>query len=124
MTFFCNRTIPKSLSWAQFISWFYYGFDLLVRNQWTNVDLLDCAPSPGIPGNVTVRPTFGGDNGTHPLIPSPENLACFHNGEDVIQFLDMGNKSEVGDFIGLFSLFFVLRFIAYLALYLRATFSR
>lgn len=124
ITTFVNRTIPKTLSWAQFISWFYYGFDLLIRNQWTNVDYLDCAPLSELPGNVTKLPTslFGGGNGTQP--PSQDNQACFHSGNDVIQFLDMGNKSEVGDFLGVFGLFFFLRTTAYLAMYMRATFSR
>ncbi|KAH9395283.1 ATPase [Tyrophagus putrescentiae] len=118
-----NKTIPKSLSWAQFLSWFYFGFDLLVNNQWTNVDMLDCV-LPSMP-NVTfstLPPSVS--NVTLPPNPSPASLSCFHNGEDVMQFLDMGHKGEVGDFFGLFFLFLVLRVVAYLALYLRAIFSR
>lgn len=126
MIIFYNRTMPKGLSWAQVTSSFYFGFDLLMKNQWTNVDFLDCFPPSELPGNVTLHPAFNVKNETHPPVPplSPASLGCFRNGKDIMEFFDMGNKGDLGDFIGLCALFFILQVLAYLAIHVRAIFSR
>lgn len=37
---FClfNRSTPDYLIWLKYISWFYYGNEMLVVNQWEDVD--------------------------------------------------------------------------------------
>mgnify|MGYP005806542109 CR=1 FL=1 len=50
--------------------------------------------------------------------------SCLATGPQVIDFLDMGRKTEVTDFIGLVALFFLMRALAFVALYARAKFSR
>ena len=32
----CFSTIPDWLSWLQYLSWFNYGYEALVVNQWEN----------------------------------------------------------------------------------------
>lgn len=33
-----NRSTPDYLIWLKYISWFYYGNEMLVVNQWEDVD--------------------------------------------------------------------------------------
>jgi len=57
-----KRTVPIYFIWAQYISWFSYSNEILIINQWSNVQ-----------------------NITH----NPNSTSDFRTGSDVIHFLKM-----------------------------------
>lgn len=104
--FFLNtKSIAKGLVWLQYLSWFQYGFDLLVVNQWRGAVKLDCIK----------------DNGSDdPLARS----FCFKNGAQVMHFVNFGHRDDWVDFVGILMLILSMRGLGFLALYLRARHSR
>lgn len=105
--FFLNtKSIAKGLVWLQYLSWFQYGFDLLVVNQWHGATHLDCIKNNG-----------GNDD---PLAKS----FCFRNGAQVLKFVNFGNRDDWIDFVGILMLILFMRGFGFLALYLRARHSR
>lgn len=126
--------MPDFLAWAQNLSWFYYGFDLLMRNQWTKIKHLNCSSvhgPQGLPGSTSslavTTPLSLSDGSGEVTTGKPQNYPsgiCPPNGNAVIEFLDMGNHNEVSSWAALVAIFFVLRFAGYLALAIRAKFSR
>ncbi|CAF3330834.1 unnamed protein product [Rotaria socialis] len=73
--FLNNNSGQEWLNWIKYISWFYYGNEALIINQWADVDYLPCN------------------------MQSP-NLPCYHNGDEVLQLVYF-NKSHFGRDIGL-----------------------
>ena len=50
-----NSTIPASLQWMKYLSWFMYGNEALLINQWEGVDNIKyTCPSPSGQVNCTV----------------------------------------------------------------------
>ncbi|CAF0910847.1 unnamed protein product [Rotaria sordida] len=73
--FLNNQSGQKWLTWLKYISWFYYGNEVLLINQWADVNNLPCEGlAPGLP--------------------------CYHNGDEVLKLVDF-NKSHFGYDIGL-----------------------
>jgi hypothetical protein len=35
--------VPAYLAWIQFLSWFYYGFEVLAVNQWADITNISCS---------------------------------------------------------------------------------
>lgn len=87
-------SIPVYFIWIRYISWFNYGNEALILNQWRNVENITCPPDQ---------------------IPS----LCAYSGEDVID--DLGfNKDNMGLDVGLlFAIIIGFRFIGYLLLLLK-----
>jgi hypothetical protein len=95
-----NSSVPVYFIWLKYLSWFYYGNEALVINQWKNIDDIGC--SNGTDSNV--------GNAT----------SCIRNGKVVIQSLNFNEDNFVRDILLLLALTLVLRFMAYLALLLKS----
>jgi hypothetical protein len=94
-----NSSVPVYFIWLKYISWFYYGNEALVINQWKNVDHIGCSNVTNSNGNAT---------------------ACIPNGKVVIETLNFSEDNFVRDILLLLALTIVLRFMAYLALLLKS----
>ncbi|KAF7491271.1 Protein white [Sarcoptes scabiei] len=109
--FLNTKSIPSFLRWTQYLSWFYYGFDLLAVNQWDKISSMECDNDTNITRNGTIsRPNQDA--------ASKSSGVCFRNGQQVLSFLNLGNHSEWIDFFGLILLIVTMRFIAFLTLVL------
>nr|UOU03362.1 ATP-binding cassette subfamily G-like 11-2 [Brachionus rubens] len=91
--FLNNESIPKYFLWLKYLSWFSYANEILIINQWEGVKNITCDTDP----------TF-----------------CFHEGESVIDYLNM--KKENYNF-NIFMLFYMIvgwRVLGYFALLIRS----
>lgn len=104
---------------------FIIGFNLLINNQWKHVDYLDCDgknnTSHWLNNTATPQPIFTTGK---PKLADRFSSMCFKNGQQVIEFLDLGQKNQYADFAALIILLLLLRAFAFLALFLRAKYSR
>ncbi|KAJ8914462.1 hypothetical protein NQ315_011403 [Exocentrus adspersus] len=93
--FFLNiNSIPVYLEWLSYLSWFKYGNEALLVNQWRNVTGIYC------PVNSTV---------------------CPPNGHVVLETLSFSEENLPLDIISLFSLLVIFRLAAFLALLWRSS---
>ncbi|XP_068245737.1 protein white isoform X1 [Palaemon carinicauda] len=87
--FFLNSgSTPIYLTWFKYLSWFSYGNEALLLNQWQGVQSIAC--------NM--------------------NQTCFPNGQAVLSFLHYENGSIAGNVIMLVVLIIVYRTLAFFAL--------
>ncbi|CAF0768796.1 unnamed protein product [Didymodactylos carnosus] len=100
--FLNNDSTPKWLIWIKYLSWFYYGNEILLINQWRDVKYLPC----------------DNDNSAN------SNVPCYHNGQEVINYLNFDTKHYNRDIGLLVLLFVVLRVISFTALALKAKFFK
>lgn len=90
-------SIPVYFIWFRYISWFSYSNEIMVVNQWKNVQNITC----DVPKNAT---------GVH----------CFTDGKSVIDSLSFSEDNVWLDFVLLATLLVGFRVISYILLYLRA----
>ena len=83
------------LSWLEYISWFKYGFEALMINEWEGFQF----------ANSTIQACL---NSSSP--------ACFRTGEDVLTFYNLNPDNFWVDIGALFAIIVVLRIIAFVAL--------
>ncbi|KAK7076882.1 ABC-2 type transporter, partial [Halocaridina rubra] len=87
--FFLNSgSTPVYLTWFKYLSWFSYGNEALLVNQWQGVQSIACS----------------------------SNQTCFPNGEAVLSFLHYENGSITGNVIMLVILIVAYRTLAFFAL--------
>ncbi|PAA52991.1 hypothetical protein BOX15_Mlig012313g4 [Macrostomum lignano] len=94
--FFLNQaSIPVWLDWLRYLSWFSYGYETLVVNQWSRVANISC-PLDGSSGR------------------------CFRTGSDVIESLNFSAERTGFNLGMLCALILGLRLLAFACLWLRA----
>ncbi len=94
--FFLNASsVPSYFIWLSYFSWFRYGNEALMINQWQGEKNITCS------------------SGT----------ACFSTGEEILHMYGFQTSNFVWDILALFFLIFILRLAAYLFL-LRKSKSR
>ncbi|PVD37707.1 hypothetical protein C0Q70_00307 [Pomacea canaliculata] len=100
--FFLNdESIPVYFIWLKYLSWFKYANELVVVNQWKNVDSLST-------GNSTIM----------------ANKCLYRNGTDVLTYLSY-SKNDMSLNVGLlFALLVGYRLLAFVILLIRARLSR
>ncbi|CAF1304874.1 unnamed protein product [Didymodactylos carnosus] len=99
--FFINaKTIPKWLIWIKYISWFYYGNEMALVNQWTDVKYLQCNRKAN------------------------SNTTCFRDGNDVLKLYGFSKTHYNRDLGLLFVLFISFRLISLTILALKAKYQR
>ncbi|XP_054160831.1 protein white-like [Oppia nitens] len=90
-----NASIPKLLVWIKYISWFYYSFESLVINQWSDIRHIDCdLPIPQTNNQTTIIGNNNIDNNQtipSPSAPLPSRL-CFSIGKDVIDYYNFNEN--------------------------------
>ncbi|XP_028399589.1 ABC transporter ATP-binding protein/permease wht-1-like [Dendronephthya gigantea] len=89
--FVSNNTIPDSLKWLRYISWFNFGFENLMINQWQNVDRITGC------GKTTSK-------------------HCLQNGEQVLDFYQLDENNFKRNFWLLAALCITYRLLAYIFL--------
>nr|XP_022306294.1 protein white-like isoform X2 [Crassostrea virginica] len=91
--FFLNSgSTPDYLIWLKYMSWFFYGNEMLVVNQWDDVTQITCTSSP----------------------------SCLSNGDLVISSLNFNKDNFLMDLGLLFALVAAFRIIAFIILLVRA----
>merc|ERR1719403_27007 len=56
--FLQNSTIPVYLDWVKYVSWFRYGFEALLINQWKGIDdIQSCQQAPSMENEICVNIT-------------------------------------------------------------------
>ncbi|XP_008554320.1 protein white [Microplitis demolitor] len=89
--FFLNTaSVPSYFEWFSFLSWFRYGNEALLINQWSEVETIACTRS---------------------------NATCPKSGLMVLQTYNFDEKDFWVDITGLVVLIITFRFLAFLALY-------
>lgn len=88
-------SVPAYLEWLSYLSWFRYGNEGLLINQWADVQ----------PGEITC---------TRP------NATCPASGEVILTTFNFAAEDLVWDAVGLVSLLVSFRFVAFLGLVLKA----
>lgn len=96
-----NRTIPEWLSWLRYLSWFNYGFEALVVNQWDNYGPIPCKI---IPNNETYT-------------------SCVYNGSIAIEQRGLKEENLLIDIYALVAITVGFRLISFLFL-LRNSYKR
>jgi ATP-binding cassette, subfamily G (WHITE), eye pigment precursor transporter len=85
--------VPSYFIWLRYISWFNYANELLLINQWSNIDNIPCNNNQSV---------------------------CFYNGDNIITALDM-NKLNFWRNLGLMLVVIVsYRTLAYIALVIKS----
>ncbi|KAK2584256.1 hypothetical protein KPH14_006667 [Odynerus spinipes] len=88
--FFLNTgSVPSYFEWLSYLSWFRYGNEALLINQWADVDTIECTRS---------------------------NSTCPKSGRMVLQIFNFQEEDFWMDIACLFALIIVFRFLAFLAL--------
>ncbi|CAH3177689.1 unnamed protein product, partial [Porites evermanni] len=92
-----NNTIPDWLSWLQYLSWFKYGFETLVVNQWDGYENIACTPQENRTG-----------------------VPCINNGDEAITYLALDKDNVMIDIYALLALAVGFRIISFLFLLRKA----
>ncbi|KAL9966624.1 hypothetical protein ACROYT_G024727 [Oculina patagonica] len=107
-----NVTVPVYFVWLKYISWFMYGFEALIINQWKDFGPIDCdlgANTTGIQTSAILNSSFGGVGGF-----------CIPNGNEAIKFLGFDKDNLSFDIYCLLALLVGFRLISFLFLLRRA----
>lgn len=88
-----NGSVPVWLSWLKYLSWFLYGFQALLINQWSGVKGIQC--------------------------PSNTTLPCLTTGEQVLEQQAFEEDTFLRNIIMLVVLAVSIRILAYLALLMK-----
>ncbi|KAI8435268.1 hypothetical protein MSG28_003607 [Choristoneura fumiferana] len=92
--FFLNSgSVPPYLGWISYLSWFRYGNEALLVNQWAGVDSIAC---------------------------TRENFTCPASGQVVLETLSFSEADFTFDVVNMVLLFIGFRLLAYIALLMRA----
>ncbi|GAB1608806.1 protein white-like [Argonauta hians] len=90
--FLNQRSAPAYLAWMKYVTWFSFANELLLVNQWEDIESIKCT-----------------------------NLTCvYHTGADVLNFLSFSRENYLKDFSMLLAMFIGFRFLGYLCLLLRS----
>jgi len=88
-----NGSVPVWLSWLKYLSWFLYGFQALLINQWSDVKDIQC--------------------------PSNTTLPCLTTGEQVLEQQAFEEDTFLRNILMLVVLAVSIRILAYLALLMK-----
>ncbi len=95
------RSVPIYFVWLKYLSWFYYGNEALIINQWQDIQNISCSQNSQMPSNTT-------------------GVRCLQNGRMVLKMLNFDENNLVRNLFLLLSLIIVLRFFAFIALVIRS----
>lgn len=125
--FLNNKSIPSYLAWIKYLSWFYYGNEILVVNQWRKVTNITCdIPQSdddlnSLVGSLMLNISDIREGLTNAL---PPGLGCTLDGKGVIQRLHFDEDNVTFNFIALGVLLVSFRVLAFIAITIRARLFR
>nr|XP_022308826.1 protein white-like isoform X1 [Crassostrea virginica] len=96
--FLNNGSVPDYFLWIKYASWFLYSNELMITNQWKDVNYISCDEQ-----NSTV---------------------CIHSGRDIIESLNYNEDNYALNLTMLTSLIVTYRFLAFLILLLKTKLSK
>ncbi|XP_054160064.1 protein white-like [Oppia nitens] len=97
--FLNNDSIPDYFIWIKYISWFYYGNEALVINQWLDITSIPC------PGQQSANSTV---------------ITCIPDGRSVIKMLNFDVDNFGRDLWILVAIIVLLRLLAYIVLWIKS----
>ena len=107
--------IPFYFRWAKDISWYRYGFELLMYNQWRHVTDLQCQSNSAASSSIA---SGSAANGT--VAELKESSMCFKDGNQVLEFYAV-DKNAVFQYFGVLTAYNIaLRLFGYIALWFRS----
>ena len=92
--FINQETMPVWLIWIKYLSWFFYGMEVLMVNQWEEANKLECPP----------------DTSTR----------CFLTGSEILDFYGFTPNHNFRNMLALTALSIGFRFVGFIFLSLRA----
>ncbi|XP_053213007.1 protein white-like isoform X1 [Panonychus citri] len=123
--FLNNKSIPHYLAWIKYLSWFYYGNEILVVNQWRKVTNISCdIPDSDHLGSLVgaLVPNMTEIEGLRDALPP--GLGCILDGKGVIERLHFDENNVTFNFIALGVLLVAFRVLAFIAITIRAQLFR
>ncbi|KAH9524964.1 hypothetical protein Btru_028356, partial [Bulinus truncatus] len=96
---------PVYFIWLEYLSWFKYANEILMVNQWENVDYIPCT-------NVSTLSINGS------AIPPP--LCLYRSGQDVLDYTSFSQDNVNIDVVALVALQVGFQMLSLIALYVRA----
>ncbi|XP_015785598.1 protein white isoform X2 [Tetranychus urticae] len=120
--FLNNKSIPVYLAWIKYLSWFYYGNEILVVNQWRKVTNITC----DIPETFTHIGSMLGNMSLPDDLGDviPPGLGCILDGKGVIRKLNFDEDNITRNFIALGVLLIGFRILAFVSLSVKARLMR
>lgn len=108
--FLKTTTVPVYFVWLKYISWFMYGFEALIINQWKDYSPISCGT------NATATPPVVNGTGS----PPGEGGFCIRTGNEAIAFLGFKEDNLLFDVYCLVALMVGFRLISFLFLLRRS----
>ncbi|CAH3142936.1 unnamed protein product [Porites evermanni] len=108
--FLKNTTVPVYFIWLKYISWFMYGFEALIINQWKGYGSIPCTTE------TTIAPTLSPANSTS----AGNGAFCIPNGDAAIAFQGFDADNLLFDVYIMIALMIGFRIISFLFLLIRA----
>lgn len=108
--FLKNTTVPVYFIWLKYISWFMYGFEALIINQWKGYGSIPCTTE------TTIAPTLSPANSTS----AGNGAFCIPNGDAAIAFQGFDADNLLFDVYIMIALMIGFRIISFLFLLMRA----
>ncbi|KAJ7318627.1 ATPase [Desmophyllum pertusum] len=109
--FLKNTTVPVYFVWLKYISWFMYGFEALIINQWKDYGHIDCGLNTTAVPLQAMNGSSGGMGG---------GGFCIPDGNAAIKFLGFKEDNMLFDIYCLIALLVGFRLISFLFLLRRA----
>ncbi|KAH9524967.1 hypothetical protein Btru_028364 [Bulinus truncatus] len=109
-----NGNIPVYFKWLEYMSWFKFSNEVLMVNQWRNIDYIPCP-------NVTV-PVLP-PNMTTPVVPN-FSQCLYRSGKDVLEYTSFSEDNLILDIWLLVALQVGFRLLSIIALFIRARRSK
>ena len=92
--FITQESMPSWLSWVKYLSWFFYGFEILMTNQWDVNAELKCSDR--------------------------KSERCFSSGKHVLEFYSLQKMNELRNIMALIALSVGFRTMAFVILALKS----
>lgn len=108
--FLKSTSVPVYFVWLKYISWFMYGFEALIINQWKDYGSISCGT------NATATPPVVNGTGAVP----GEKGFCIKNGNQAIDFLGFKEDNLLFDVYCLIALMVGFRVLSFLFLLRRS----
>ena len=130
-------SLPSFLVWAQWLSWYRYSYEILIVNQWSGIDEIDCPTLPSATTTTTPNPmafvnatSMAASTTSAPdyfsqlfrgrFSSEDDQLCTYLSGQDVIDKSGFDEDAVLFNVAMLFVMILVFRIMAFFALFARS----